>query len=55
MTKSFGAVSDADCSQVFTEKHGEFTLSNDTVTAMDPFVLFITQSQQTARRKGGTQ
>ena len=36
MTMPPEAPSEAACSQLFTERHGEFTFGNDTVTASDP-------------------
>jgi hypothetical protein len=36
MTHAREAPWEAACSQLFTERHGEFTFGNDTVTAFDP-------------------
>jgi hypothetical protein len=36
MTVPLEVVSEATCSQLFTEQYGKFILGNDTVTAFDP-------------------
>jgi hypothetical protein len=55
MTLPREAPSEAACSQVFTERHGEFTFRNDTVTAFDPdwdpLKSLAAKSAQPDRRK----
>ena len=56
MTVSLEVVSEAACSQLFTEQYGKFILSNDTVTAFDPdwdpLKTLTRPSQQSLRSLG---
>jgi hypothetical protein len=51
MTVPDSAVFDATCSQVFTGRHGEFTFSNDTVTARDPDLWRDREADSRAREQ----
>jgi hypothetical protein len=46
MTASPDGVPEGACSQVFTERYGEFIFSNDRVTAFGPVWYALRRSQQ---------